>query len=109
MILLDAGDRVVSAFAERLSAKVAHELGRLGVTVREGARATAIDARGVTIEVEDGSTERIDARTVIWAAGVKAVPLTDAAGPRHRGEHGPGRADRGQPGPDRCRGSRRSR
>jgi len=78
VILLDAGDRVVSAFAERLSAKVAHELERLGVTVRERARVTAIDPRGVTIEVEDGSTERIDARTVIWAAGVQSVPLTHA-------------------------------
>jgi NADH:ubiquinone reductase (H+-translocating) len=78
VILLDAGDRVVSAFTERLSGKVARELGRLGVTVRERARVTAIDPLGVTIEVEDGSTERIDARTVIWAAGVQSVPLTDA-------------------------------
>lgn len=78
VILLDAGDRVVSAFAERLSAKVTHELERLGVTVRERARVTSIDPRGVTIELEDGSTERIDARTVIWAAGVRAVPLTEA-------------------------------
>jgi NADH:ubiquinone reductase (H+-translocating) len=77
VIVLDAGDRVVSAFAERLSEKVAHELGRLGVTVRAGARATAIDSHGVTFEV-GGATERIDSRTVIWAAGVQSVPLTAA-------------------------------
>ena len=77
VILLDAGDRVVSAFSERLSKKVAEQLGRLGVTVREGARATAIDSDGVTIELE-GATERIESRTVIWAAGVRSVPLTDA-------------------------------
>jgi NADH dehydrogenase len=77
VILLDAGDRVVAAFSERLSGKVAQQLAELGVAVREGARATAIDARGVTIEVGE-ATERIDARTVIWAAGVHAVPLTDA-------------------------------
>ncbi len=76
VILLDAGDRVVSAFSERLSGKVAQQLAELGVTVREGARATAIDARGVTIQVGE-DTERIDTRTVIWAAGVHAVPLTD--------------------------------
>jgi len=78
VILLDAGDRIVPAFAERLSAKVADELERLGVTVRERARVTAIDPGGVTIELADGSTERIAARTVIWAAGVRAVPLTEA-------------------------------
>jgi NADH:ubiquinone reductase (H+-translocating) len=77
VILLDAGDRVVAAFSKRLSGKVAQQLAELGVTVREGARATAIDARGVTIEI-GGATERIDTRTVIWAAGVHAVPLTDA-------------------------------
>ena len=41
------------------------------MTVREGARATAIDARGVTVQVGE-STERIDARTVARAAGVGA-------------------------------------
>jgi NADH dehydrogenase len=77
VILLDAGDRLVAAFSERLSAKVARQLGQLGVVVREGARATAIDARGVTIEV-GGASERIATRTVVWAAGVHAVPLTEA-------------------------------
>ena len=46
VILLDAGDRVVPAFSEKLSAKAASELAELGVTVREGARATAIDDGG---------------------------------------------------------------
>jgi NADH:ubiquinone reductase (H+-translocating) len=77
VILLDAGDRLVAAFSEKLSKKVAEELAELGVTVREGARATAIDERGVTIDTGSGS-ERIGSRTVIWAAGVHAVPLTDA-------------------------------
>ncbi len=76
MILLDAGDRVVPAFSEKLSAKAARYLGELGVTVREGARATAIDERGVNVEVA-GRTERIASRTVIWAAGVRAAPLTE--------------------------------
>ena len=41
VILLDAGDRVVAAFSEKLSKKVADDLEALGVTVREGARATS--------------------------------------------------------------------
>ena len=77
VILLEAGDRVVGAFVEKLSGKVADGLAQLGVTVREGVRATAIDARGVTVDT-GGSSERIDSRTVIWVAGVRAVPLTDA-------------------------------
>jgi NADH:ubiquinone reductase (H+-translocating) len=77
VILLDAGDRVVAAFSEKLSKKVADDLAELGVTVREGARATNIDERGVTFEV-GGASERIDARTVVWAAGVHPVALTDS-------------------------------
>ena len=77
VILLDAGERVVSSFSKRLSGKVARYLTQLGVSVREGARATGIDARGVTIDV-GGASERIGSRTVVWAAGVHAVPLTEA-------------------------------
>jgi NADH dehydrogenase len=72
VILLDAGERVTAAFSEKLSAKVAKYLAELGVTVREGARVTAIDAQGVTFQI-DGAEKRIDARTVVWAAGVQAV------------------------------------
>jgi NADH dehydrogenase len=77
VILLDAGDRLVAAFSKKLSARVAKNLAELGVTVRQGARATAIDTGGLTLQVGDAS-QRIDARTVVWAAGVRAVPLTEA-------------------------------
>jgi NADH:quinone reductase (non-electrogenic) len=75
VILLDAGTRVLPAFSESLSAKAGAGLAELGVTVREGARATGIDARGVTVQV-DGASERIPSRTVVWAAGVRAAPLS---------------------------------
>jgi NADH dehydrogenase len=74
IVLLDAGERLVAAFSEKLSAKVAEELASLDVSVRERARATAIDPHGVTLEV-DGNSEHIAARTVIWAAGVRATPF----------------------------------
>jgi NADH:ubiquinone reductase (H+-translocating) len=74
IVLLDAGERLVAAFDAKLSADVARDLASMQVMVREGTRATAIDASGVTIDV-DGSTEHIAARTVIWAAGVRAVPF----------------------------------
>jgi NADH dehydrogenase len=72
VILLDAGERVTAAFSERLSGKVTEELASLGVKVRERARVTSIDERGVTIQLE-GKEERVVARTVIWAAGVQAA------------------------------------
>ena len=77
VILLDAGDRVVSAFSERLSAKAARGLASLGVAIRGDARATEIGARSVTVETA-GATERLAARTVVWAAGVRAAPVAEA-------------------------------
>ena len=77
VILLDAGERVVAAFTEPTSAIAAKELGQLGVTVRERALVTGIDSRGVTVKIGD-QTERIRTRTVVWAAGVRAVGLTKA-------------------------------
>ncbi len=76
VILVDAGERVVPAFSEKLSAKARQELEALGVTVLEGLLATGIDAGGLT--AKHGETEeRIAAGTVIWAAGVRAAGLTE--------------------------------
>ena len=76
VILLDAGERVVAAFSEQTSAKAATELGELGVTVRERAMVTSIDARGVTVKTGD-QTERIATRTVVWAAGVRIASIAE--------------------------------
>ena len=76
VILLDAGERLVAAFSEPTSAKAAKELGDLGVTVREHAMVTDIDARGVTVKSGD-MTERLATRTVVWAAGVRTAGIAE--------------------------------
>ena len=76
VILLDAGERLVAAFSEPTSAKAAKELGDLGVTVREHAMVTDIDARGVTVKSGD-TTERLATRTVVWAAGVRTAGIAE--------------------------------
>ncbi len=73
-ILVDAGDRLVPAFSPRLSAKVRGYLQSLGVTVTQGAKVTAIDPDGVELE-RQGGKERIEAGTVVWAAGVRGASL----------------------------------
>jgi NADH dehydrogenase len=53
----------------------------MGVEVRTGTRVTDIDEKGVAL-----GEERIDAATVLWAAGVAAAPLTKTLGvPLDRG------------------------
>ena len=67
VILVEAGQRLLPAFDASLSAAALHSLQSLGVEVRAGASVTEVDAGGVSV-----GQERIEARTVIWAAGVMA-------------------------------------
>jgi NADH dehydrogenase len=75
ILLVEALDRVLTTFPPTLSAKAERSLARLGVTVLTSHTVTDIDAEGVTIRDPAGETERIAARTVIWAAGVTASGL----------------------------------
>jgi NADH:ubiquinone reductase (H+-translocating) len=80
VILLEAGPTVLPAFPSRLRAFSARALRDLGVEVRTGAMVTAIDTAGVSV-----GDDRIEAATVIWAAGVAASPLGGSLGvPRDR-------------------------
>lgn len=74
VLLVEAGDRILPAFPPSLSAKARRSLQRLGVTTRLGHAVIEIDRRSVTLQ-GPSATERIPARTVIWAAGVVASSL----------------------------------
>lgn len=78
IILVEGADRVLTAFPESLSRKAERQLAKLGVTVRERRLVIDVDREGVTVELADGSHERIASRTVVWAAGVSASPLAAA-------------------------------
>ncbi len=75
VVLLEGSPRVLGAYTEDLSEKAREQLQRLGVEVLTGKVVTDIDATGVTI-----GAERIDARTVLWGAGVAASPLARSLG-----------------------------
>jgi NADH dehydrogenase len=69
ILLLDGATHVLSAYPVSLSLAAERSLIKLGVRPRNGVRVTAIDDRGVTLETPSGQ-DRIEARTVLWAAGV---------------------------------------
>jgi NADH dehydrogenase len=78
IVLIEAGERVLPAFPAELSAVAKRSLERLGVEVRTGSAVTACDADGVML-----GEERIEARTIIWAAGVAASPAAEWLGAAH--------------------------
>ena len=78
IILLEAGPRVIPTLPEDLSRYAERALIRMGVEVRTSTRVTSCDRHGV--ELEHG---RIDASTIIWAAGVVASPAAAWLGAAH--------------------------
>jgi NADH dehydrogenase len=74
VMLVDAGQEPLHAFGDRLSEIAARELEELGVELHMGVRVTSVDAEGLVLQGPSGS-ERVEARTVVWAAGVHASPL----------------------------------
>jgi NADH dehydrogenase len=75
VVLLEGSERVLASFDPELSKRAERSLHEMGVEVRTHTRVTNIDARGV-----DAGGERIEASTVLWAAGVRASPIGGTLG-----------------------------
>jgi NADH:ubiquinone reductase (H+-translocating) len=71
IVLVEGMDRVLPPYSPDLSAKAEASLIKLGVKVQTKALVTNIEDNVVTIR-QDGCVEQVKARTVLWAAGVKA-------------------------------------
>jgi NADH:quinone reductase (non-electrogenic) len=74
-IVLVEASRILATFPASLQAAARKSLERLGIEIREGVAVTHIDAHGVML-----GGERLDAGTIVWAAGVAASPLVATLG-----------------------------
>jgi hypothetical protein len=82
VVLIEAAPRLLTPFDPSLSEAAKTSLEKLGVEVRLAKSVTAADCSGVSL-----GDERLEARTIMWAAGVVASPAgqwlgakTDRAG-----------------------------
>ena len=75
VILIEGAPRVLSAYTDELSASARLQLEKLGVAVWTSMQVTSVDNDGICI-----GSERIHARTVLWAAGVAGSPLARTLG-----------------------------
>ena len=78
ILLVEAMDRILPTYPADRSRSAARQLRRLGATVRTKTKVVAVDDRSVTVELAGGGTERIPARTVLWAAGILAGEFVGA-------------------------------
>jgi len=76
IILIEAGPFILPAFPTDLRESARRALLRLGIDVRVGRAVTRIEEGAVWI-----GDERIEAHTILWAAGVAAAPLARDLGP----------------------------
>jgi len=75
VLLIEAGPRILGGFTPALGSYAQEALERLGVRVLLGTPIEHIDERGVL-----AGGRRIEARTVIWGAGVRAAPVAQWLG-----------------------------
>lgn len=73
VILVEGAPSVLMPFPPRLRDAARRQLEQLGVEVRTGERVEAVAADHVVL-----GDDRIEAATVVWAAGVRGVPLAAA-------------------------------
>ena len=71
ILLVEGGKRVLPTFPEDLSVKGEKLVSELGVKVMKDVKVTGVDADGVTLE-RGSTTEKLAAKTVLWAGGVTA-------------------------------------
>jgi NADH:ubiquinone reductase (H+-translocating) len=69
IIIVEGGDRVLTAYPPDLSAKAQKLVEKLGVEVRKGLMVTDIDETGVTYK-QGNVVGKFAAKTVLWAGGV---------------------------------------
>jgi NADH:ubiquinone reductase (H+-translocating) len=78
VVLIEAGPRVLAGFADELSAYAQRSLKRIGVEVMLGQPVTECTADGVVY-----GDNRLNAKTIIWAAGVRASRAAEWLGAPH--------------------------
>ncbi|EGJ29900.1 MULTISPECIES: NAD(P)/FAD-dependent oxidoreductase [Moorena] len=77
IVLLEGMDRILPPYPPELSVKAQNSLERLGVTVQTKTLVTNIDNDIVTMRRGE-QVEEINAKTVLWAAGMKASAMGKA-------------------------------
>lgn len=79
VVLVEGKDRILPTYPPKLSAAAAAALASRHVEVVTGSLVTRIDDRGIAFR-RDSAESSIEARTVLWAAGVQASPLAAMLG-----------------------------
>ena len=76
VVLVDGDRALLGGYAPELREYTRRALEKKGAEVRLGVNVASVDGTGVTL----ADRQRVEAGTVVWAAGIRAHPLADALG-----------------------------
>ena len=76
ILLIEGHDALLAGFSPKLQANAASTLANMGVEVHFNKQVSRVTAN--SLEINDGTV--VAASTVVWAAGIRAHPLAEAAG-----------------------------
>ncbi|MDE3069733.1 MAG: NAD(P)/FAD-dependent oxidoreductase [Acidobacteriota bacterium] len=77
VLLVEMAPRVLTGFPDSLSRRAARSLEGLGVKLLLGHTLVDVKSGSVTLSEPGGPNREVQARTVVWAAGVSASPLAE--------------------------------
>jgi NADH dehydrogenase len=75
IVLIDGASSVLPTFSEKLRRAASGHLEQMGVELQLDHLVQGVDAAGVDLRSAGGDRSRVDARTIVWTAGVMASPL----------------------------------
>ncbi len=75
IILVEAGEEILSSYPPKLTWKAIQKLESLGVEIRLRTKVTDVRHQMIELDTPEG-VANIAAHTIMWAAGVKANPLS---------------------------------
>ncbi len=75
VVLIEAGPRILPAFADTMASRAVRDLESLGVQVWTGAKVTEVTDQWVRV-----GEEKLHTATVLWAAGVRAADIGETLG-----------------------------
>ena len=82
VVLLEGQESILPSYPSKSSANAVNALERLGVEVISGALVENVGTDRLSYRDREGKVAFIHAHTVLWAAGMRATPLTDVVSRR---------------------------
>jgi len=75
VVIAEGGDRLIAEMGERVSHITLHDMSKMGVEVHLNTKVTDLGDGWAELLLPDGTSEKIQSATIVWAAGMRGAPI----------------------------------